>query len=151
MGLRSDTDRTQFARAAFEGVVCNLLAGADFLPSGLPDGLPDGDRRVVLVGGGAHSEAYRRIVADLTGRPVLVPEADELVAIGAAAQAAVALTGSTFDDVAERGTFGLAASSSLIPPWTAMRSATATPRPQATETVCWAVPLNRAPTVPAPG
>lgn len=101
VGLRSDTDRTQFARAAFEGVVCNLLAGADCLPDCLPDGLPDGDRRVVLVGGGAHSEAYRRIVADLTGRPVLVPEADELVAIGAAAQAAVALTGSTFDDVAE--------------------------------------------------
>jgi xylulokinase len=30
-----------------------------------------------------------------------VPEADELVAIGAAVQAAVALTGSSFDDVAE--------------------------------------------------
>jgi xylulokinase len=93
VGLRSDADRNQLARAAFEGVVCNLLAGADRLPAG--------DGQVVLVGGGAHSDAYRRIVADLTGRPVLVPEADELVAIGAAVQAAVALTGSTFDDVAE--------------------------------------------------
>ena len=93
VGLRSDAGREQLARAAFEGVVCNLLAGADRLP--------DGDGQVVLVGGGARSDAYRKIVADLTGRSVLVPEADELVAVGAAVQAAVALTGSTFDDVAD--------------------------------------------------
>jgi xylulokinase len=72
--------------------VCNLLAGAEQLP--------DGDGRVVLIGGGALSEAYRRIVADLVGRPVVVPEAHELVALGAAVQAAVAVTGSSFDDVA---------------------------------------------------
>ena len=71
------------------------------MPTACSTVCPTVDRRVVLVGGGAHSEAYRRILADLTGRPVLVPEADELVAIGAAAQAAVALTESTFDDVAE--------------------------------------------------
>ena len=93
VGLHSDVDREQLARAAFEGVVCNLLAGADRLP--------ECDGRVVLVGGGAHSDAYRRIVADLTGRPIMVPHADELVALGAAVQAAVVLTGSTFDDVAD--------------------------------------------------
>jgi xylulokinase len=92
LGLRSDAGREQLARGAFEGVVCNLLAGAARLP--------DGDGRVVLVGGGAHSEAYRRIVADLVGRPVVVPEAQELVALGAAVQAAVAVTGSSFDEVA---------------------------------------------------
>ena len=92
VGLRSDVDREQLARAAFEGVVCNLLAGADRSR--------ECDGRVVLVGGGAHSDAYRRIVADLTGRPIMVPHADELVARGAAVQAAVVLTGSTFDDVA---------------------------------------------------
>lgn len=92
LGLRSDVGRDQLARAAFEGVVCNLLAGAEQLP--------EGDGRVVLVGGGALSEAYRRIVADLLGRPVVVPDAHELVALGAAVQAAVAVTGSSFDDVA---------------------------------------------------
>ena len=91
-GLRSDVGRDQLARAAIEGVVCNLLAGADRLP------VDDGP--VVLVGGGARSGAYRRIVADLVGRPVRVPEAEEPVALGAAVQAAVALTGSSFDDVA---------------------------------------------------
>lgn len=91
-GLRSDVTREQLARAAFEGVACNLLAGADRLP--------DLDGRVVLIGGGSRSEAYRRVVADLLGRPVVVPAADELVAVGAALQATVALTGASFDDVA---------------------------------------------------
>jgi xylulokinase len=55
---------------------------------------------MVLIGGGARSSAYRQIVADLVGRPVRVPGNDELVAAGAAVQAAVALSGATFDDVA---------------------------------------------------
>jgi xylulokinase len=93
VGIRSDVGREQLARAAFEGVVCNLLAGAERLP--------ECDGRVVLLGGGAHSEAYRRIVADLTGRPVVVTDVDELVAAGAAVQAAVALTRSTFDAVVD--------------------------------------------------
>ena len=91
-GLRSDVTREQLARAAFEGVVCNLLAGAERL------GRCDG--RVLLIGGGAHSRAYRRVVADLLGRSVLVPDEDELVARGAAVQAAAVLTGCSLDDVA---------------------------------------------------
>jgi xylulokinase len=79
-GLRSDAAPEHVARAAVEGVVCNLLAGAEML------GPTDG--RVFLVGGAARSAAYRRVVADLTGRPVQVPLAEELVAAGAAVQAA---------------------------------------------------------------
>lgn len=45
------------------------------------------------------SAAYRRVVADLTGRPVLVPAAPELVALGAAAQAASVLAGCPAPDV----------------------------------------------------
>lgn len=92
-GLRTDATREQIARAAFEGVVCNLLAGADRLPSG--------EGRVLLVGGGSRSATYRQVVADLLGRPVVVPDAEELVARGAALQAAAVLTGSSFDDLAE--------------------------------------------------
>lgn len=100
-GLRSDVTREQLARAAFEGVVCNLLAGAAHLPAG--------GGRVLLVGGGARSRAYRQVVADLLGRPVTVPAAEELVALGAAVQAAAVLAGAGFDEVAaawgvERGT-----------------------------------------------
>jgi xylulokinase len=90
-GLRSDVTREQLARAAVEGVVCNLLAGADHLPAG--------GGRLLLVGGGARSAAYRRVVADLTGRPVVVPDAEELVALGAAVQAAAVLGGRSIDEV----------------------------------------------------
>jgi xylulokinase len=77
--------------------VCNLLAGADHLARWVP-GVTSG--RVLLVGGGAVSAACRQVVADLTGRPVLVPDTEELVARGAALQAAAVLTGASFDDVA---------------------------------------------------
>jgi xylulokinase len=81
-GLRSDAMPSQLARAAVEGVVCNLLAGAEALGPETAHG------RVFLVGGAARSPAYRRVVADLTGRVVVVPTDDELVAAGAAVQAA---------------------------------------------------------------
>ena len=50
-------------------------------------------RRVLLVGGGARSEAVRRISPAVLGCPVLVPENGEYVADGAARQAAWVLAG----------------------------------------------------------
>ena len=50
-------------------------------------------RRVLLIGGGARSEALRRIAPAVLGHPVVVPPAAEYVADGAARQAAWALTG----------------------------------------------------------
>ena len=91
-GLRPTTVPAQVARAAVEGVVCNLLAGADSLPAT--------DGRVLLVGGGAHSRAYRQVVADLTGRPVTAVVAEELVARGAAVQAAAVLGPRSIAEVA---------------------------------------------------
>ena len=92
-GIRADVTPDRLARAAVEGVVCNLLAGADAL------GHTPG--RVFLVGGAAHSAAYRRVVADLTGRPVIVPDEPELVAAGAAVQAAAVLYGRAFHEVSD--------------------------------------------------
>ena len=97
VGLRSDVTREQFARAAIEGVVCNLLAGADELAQWEPS---VGTERVMLIGGGSKSAAYRHTVADLTGRTVVLPEG-ELVALGAAAQAAAVLTGAPLTDIAD--------------------------------------------------
>ncbi len=97
-GLRSDVTPGRLARAAVEGVVCNLLAGADAL------GPTDG--RVFLVGGAARSGAYRRVVADLTRRTVIVPSEDELVAAGAAVQAAGVATGRDFGRVADAWRLG---------------------------------------------
>ncbi len=92
-GLRSDVTPAQLARAAIEGVVCNLLAGADAL------GPLTG--RVFLVGGAARSSAYRRVVADITGREVVVPTEGELVATGAAVQAAAIHLGCDFGRVGD--------------------------------------------------
>jgi xylulokinase len=92
VGLRSDVTPALLARAAVEGVVCNLLEGAAALPSG--------DGRLFLIGGGAHSTAFRRVVADLTGRTVLVTAEQELVACGAAVQAAAVLHGMAFGEIA---------------------------------------------------
>jgi xylulokinase len=97
-GIRSDVSREQLARATIEGVVCNLLAGVDHLPASAG--------RVLLVGGGARSRAYRQAIAYLLGRAVHVPDAEELVALGAALQAAVVLHGRSFDDVADAWQLG---------------------------------------------
>ena len=92
-GLRTDVTPALLARAAVEGVVCNLLSGAQ--------ALGDLDGRVFLLGGAARSAAYRRVVADLTGRPVVVPSETELVAAGAAVQAAAVCLGRDFSEVSE--------------------------------------------------
>ena len=84
-GIRSDVSRGQLARASVEGVVCGLLDGLDALRSA---GVRD-DGRLLLIGGGSRSAAFRRVVADLAQRPVTIPSADEHVAVGAALQAAV--------------------------------------------------------------
>jgi xylulokinase len=86
-GLRSDVAPGAIARAAFEGVVCGLLEALDALTAA---GV-DASGQLWLVGGGARSLAYRRIVADLAQRPAMVPRSDELVAAGACVQAAAVL------------------------------------------------------------
>jgi xylulokinase len=50
-------------------------------------------RRVLLIGGGARSEAVRRVAPTVFGLPVNVPAAGEHVANGAARQAAWLLSG----------------------------------------------------------
>ena len=69
-------------------MVCGLADGLDAVAAG---GAPV--RRVVLVGGGARSEAVRRLAPAVLGVPVLVPPAGEYVADGAARQAAWVLAG----------------------------------------------------------
>jgi xylulokinase len=101
-GLRSDVTREQLARAAFEGVACGLLDGFDTLGGA---GVPT-DGRVLLVGGGAHSRTYPQVFADLLGRPVVVPDATELVATGACVQAASVLHGRAPDEVARAWALG---------------------------------------------
>jgi len=96
-GLRTDVTAEQVARAAVEGVVCGLLDGLDALAA---TGV-NTDGRLLLVGGGARSPAYRRVLADLSGRVVTVPTVVEAVAAGAAVQAAAVLDGTDLTEIAE--------------------------------------------------
>ncbi|NCT91916.1 xylulokinase [Cellulomonas sp. APG4] len=83
-GLRlANTTPSHLARAAVEGMLCALADGLDALRA---QGVPV--ERLQLIGGGAQSEAVRRIAPTVLGLPVSVPEPGEYVADGAARQAA---------------------------------------------------------------
>lgn len=84
-GLRHTTTPQQILMAAYEGAVASLLDALDAIgdaAGGLDPGAP-----IILVGGGARGLTWRDVARRLSGRPVLIPDADELVAIGAAVQA----------------------------------------------------------------
>jgi xylulokinase len=76
------------ARAAVEAVLASLADVASLLHH-------NGTKpeRVLLIGGGARSEAVRAAAPGIFGVPVDVPEPEEYVALGAARQAAWALAG----------------------------------------------------------
>jgi xylulokinase len=97
-GIRPDVERSHLARAAVEGVVCGLLEGLDALAAA---GVTTGPGRLVLLGGGARSAAYRLVLASLAEREVTVPDGDEPVAAGAAVQAAALAGGGGTDAVVE--------------------------------------------------
>jgi len=78
------------ARASIEGLLCGLADGLDALRE---EGVAV--RRVLLVGGGAKSEALRQIAPAIFAVPVQVPPPGEYVAVGAARQAAWTLSGAT--------------------------------------------------------
>ncbi|TDC21912.1 xylulokinase [Streptomyces sp. 8K308] len=88
-GLRHDTSAGQLLQAAYDGAVFALLRALDLVL----DEDADPAEPIVLIGGGARGTAWRETVRRLSGRAVRVPVADELVALGAAAQAAGLLLG----------------------------------------------------------
>jgi len=99
-GLRHNTTPQQILMAAYEGAVASLLVAFDAIGAavgGLDPTLP-----LMLVGGGSRGETWRSVVRRLTGRAVLVPAAGELVALGAAVQAAAILRGERPAEVVAR-------------------------------------------------
>ncbi len=74
--------------ATYEGAAAALLEALDAI--GTAVGGLDDDAPLMLVGGGSRGRTWVDVVRRLSGRPVLIPDADELVAIGAAVQATAA-------------------------------------------------------------
>ncbi|MFD3324573.1 xylulokinase [Streptomyces sp. NPDC058701] len=112
-GLRHDTSPGQVLQAAYDGAVYSLLTALDRVTGDTPrdggtangvahDGGAGPAAPLLLIGGGARGAAWRNTVRRLSGRAVQVPDARELVALGAAAQAAGLLTGEDPAAVARR-------------------------------------------------
>ena len=88
-GLRRETMTPEnIARAAYEGMPCNVAAGVGALRD---HGV--GIRRIFLIGGASVSAAVQAIAPDVLGAQVVVPVAGEYVGRGAARQAAWILSG----------------------------------------------------------
>ncbi|MER5178175.1 xylulokinase [Streptomyces sp. NPDC002896] len=97
-GLRHDTTPGQLLQAAYDGAVHSLLGALELVL----DEDADPTAPLLLIGGGARGTAWQQTVRRLSGRAVQIPEAKELVALGAAAQAAGLLTGEDPAAVARR-------------------------------------------------
>ncbi|NEA31494.1 FGGY family carbohydrate kinase [Streptomyces sp. SID13031] len=85
---RTTAQPATMARAAVEGMLCGLADAVDALRA---QGLPV--HRVLLLGGAARSRAVQALAPALLGAPVVLPEPAEYVALGAARQAAWAVSG----------------------------------------------------------
>jgi xylulokinase len=110
-GLTAATTREDLARAAVEGVILGLLSGETQLNAA---GV-DTSGRLIATGGGARSQAYTQLLADLAGREVFVADAPEASARGACVQAAAVASGHPVEDV--------------LRAWTPATRVVATPRP----------------------
>jgi xylulokinase len=111
-GLRHATTREEILLAAYEGAAASLIEALQELAR-LGSGL-DPEAPLILIGGGARGAVWQRTVARLSSRRVQVPEADELVALGAAAQATACLSGEHPEEVARR--WGTSEGAEVEPP-----------------------------------
>jgi xylulokinase len=84
----ASTTRENLARAAVEGMLGGLGAGLDAVR-----GVGVDARRLLLIGGAAHSLAVQTIAAQVFDVPVVIPAPGEYVADGGAVQAAWVLAG----------------------------------------------------------
>ncbi len=97
VGLKLSNDRADLARAVLEGVALNLEIVLSILRRQVPI------EEMILIGGGARSELWRRILADVYGIALLIPEyLEEATSMGAAIIAGVGTGCFDFQEGARR-------------------------------------------------
>lgn len=100
LGVRHATEPGEILLAAYQGAVASLLEAVDRI-AGHGAGITS-DSPILLIGGGARGLTWQRVVSELSGHPVMVPEPAQFVALGAAAQAAALITGDQPDALGRR-------------------------------------------------
>jgi len=99
-GLSNETSREELAAAAFEGVIFGLVRGHDRIRAAGAGA----DGPVLVMGGGSRSPAYRQLLADVLEREIIIRDAPEATARGAAVQAAAVLNSATVAEVRDSWT-----------------------------------------------
>lgn len=84
----ANTTPCHLARAAYEGVLCSLADGLDYVRA-----TGATVERLMLIGGAARSSTLQRLAPTIFGLDITVPQPGEYVAVGAARQAAWVLSG----------------------------------------------------------
>lgn len=78
VGLDVSYDRFDLALAVMEGVAFQIKWMTEAFSEGIPDGA------LKLTGGAAKSRLWSQIIADVIGKPVIIPEIADLACVGAA-------------------------------------------------------------------
>ncbi|MGI9254572.1 MAG: FGGY-family carbohydrate kinase [Thermomicrobiales bacterium] len=81
IGLSADVKRGALVRSVLEGLAFETAASYDALLR-YPEAIPATE--IIAIGGGARNELLMRIKATVMGQPILVVEAEEATALGAA-------------------------------------------------------------------
>ena len=100
VGIDNTTTAGEILLAAYEGVAFSLVLSIDVLnehSSGV-----EKDSPIILVGGGAKGKVWQETISRLSGRELIIPKTEELVAYGAAAQAAGILSNEPAVEVSAR-------------------------------------------------
>jgi len=82
-GLANDHTRADLIRAVYEGLALSIRDGYDVIPANITD--------IRLSGGASKSSFFCQMIADVTGKCILVPSGNEFGAKGAALLAAVGI------------------------------------------------------------
>ena len=99
-GIDHSTKSGEILLGAYEGVVYSLVQSLEVLnehSSGILSESP-----ILLVGGGAKGKIWQDTIVRFSGRDILIPKSDELVAYGAASQAAGILNNENAIDISTR-------------------------------------------------
>ncbi len=94
-GWRMNTTRGHFFRALLEGVAFEMRLNLEILEDAGYQ-----VRELNAVGGGARSQRWTQLKADVTGRSIRIMEVNEAGCLGTAMLARAALDGATVDDLA---------------------------------------------------